>query len=293
MFCFLFSVSAYAGKQSFLAKKVESINLKGLNIQASFVAKNSSNIVVDIKGGSVSANLKDGLLKIYDPKYKSKGNWESFQKVVTVTVVGPSREVNLFASEVQVKFSNWKKDTFLSARKAKVIDKARRGSLNLFIREGEFTSTKHKKGKLQINGFSVKASINEFSDLESVLRFNEGQLKITKGSGSIFFTVDKAPVYIRNFEGNLTGSTQFSSVNATVKVKNKINISSQKGDLRFYLKGVAAKLTAYTENGKIYAPNYMYKQYSGKSVKVTGRMKGSKKQGHVSLTTDTGTIQVY
>ena len=284
---------SYANSKNFASKDVKSILVKGINFDITFEDKASKQIKV-ITNDKIDISLKSGQLEIINSDFYSKRKWGSNQKTLKIQIKGPSKKVNIHGDQINASFKKWKAKSFLSATKASVTDSQRKGDLNLFIRKGSFKSTGHTTGSVYLNGFVVQADMSNFKNVKTGFYFNSGKLKISKGSGDLSFSTDRAPVSIKRFSGNVNGGSYFAPVQANVKVKNKMNISSKQGNLRIYLSGgVGARVYAYSESGKVYAPKYMHKEYTGKSTKVVGRAKGAKSRARVHLKTDTGLIQVY
>lgn len=278
-------------KQLFEASTIKSFFVEGIEIQASFKYKKSLKIEV-VASPSLSIKIKNGQLEIKDRQYQTSRYWKTNSKKQIVKIVGPSKPLKMFASQAQLEFSNWKSDTFVSARKAQIKDQGRKGSLKIFIREGSLISNKHTKGEIYLKGFLVKASVRNFADIKTHFYFNEGSLKLHKGSGDLSFVTDKAPVQIYSFSGNIKGRSKSSNIRASVKATESIEVFSKKGTLSFYSISTGARLLAYSESGKVYVPKNMHKKYSGKSTKAVGRLRGRKQQARVSLKTDTGIISV-
>lgn len=279
-------------QKSFKASQVKSVLLEGVNIQASFVNKKNPQIEV-LADKSLSVKIKNGQLKIINHQYKKPKDWLFSSKKKVIKVVGPSRPVEVFAVQSDLNFSDWESDTFISARKAQVKDEGRKGSLKAFIKEGRLTSHQHKKGSLYLKGFSLQTSVTKFSQLQAHFYFNEGSLKLSKGSGDLFFVTEKAPVHITSFSGNIKGRSKSSQVKASLTAKKNVNVFSKSGPLFFNFKATSAKLKAHSKSGKVYVPSYMNKQYSGKSTTAKGFLRGAKKEALVFLETETGLISVY
>ena len=93
------------------------------------------------------------------------------------------------------------------------------------------------------------------------------------------------------FKGNLKGFNHSGEVRGVVQA-GEVDLFSKEGTLRMSFVGQAPRIRAYTERGKIYAPRYLHKKFSGASIEVLGRIKGSVKKGTVSLTSDTGNIYI-
>ncbi len=293
----VFSCISYGETKVFLAKDIHSIKVEGVKMKVVFKYRASKNFQIEWKKDSFSIKIKKAILEIKDPSYQSKSSWVSSnlfsKKEMTLKIIGPSKPVSIFAADVNGYFTKWKSPVFISAtHKSKVSGNQNSSSWNLFSKDLNLNLNRHT-GPIHFRGFSLKAKLQKISKTKSYFYFNDGLLKMTEGSGDIFFTTDRAKIDIKKFEGNLVGTTQSGSVNVSVKIDKKIDIFSKEGDLRFYFRETGPRFFAYTERGKIYAPNYMYKEYSGKSLKVTGRMNKNKKQGRVSLKTDVGSIYAY
>ena len=288
------SCISYGETKTFSAKDIQSIKVEGIKIKVFFKHTNSKNFKIKLDK-PFSVKIKKTVLEIKDPSYKNKNSWKSFtffsKKERTLRITGPSKPVSIFSAHLWVDFSKWKSSVFISSYHSKILGNKNKNSWDVFSKESNL-NLNHHEGDINFKGFSLNAVLKNFSKTKSHFYFNDGLLKVAKGSGDIFFTVDRAKIDIKNFTGNLVGTTRSGPVNVSIKTDKIVDVFSQEGEVRFYSKKMGVKFFAYTEKGKIYAPRHMHKEYSGKSIKVTGRMKG-KKQGKTSLRTNTGNIYAY
>ena len=280
--------------KNFLASDIQYIKIEVLKMDVSFKKSNSKEIQFDGEG-SFSMRLRNGVLEIKDSDYDSKSSWKFFskssKKVPTLKIKGPSKQVSIFGAFVRADFEKWDSPVFISSHVSEISGTKNSSLWNVFSKKSKINFSDHK-GDFNFKGFSLVAKLKNFSETKSQFDFNDGSLKLTKGSGDIFFTTDKAKVSIKDFRGNLVGATRSGFIHVTMRVDQKVEVSSKESEMHFHFKKTGSRFLAYAEKGKIYAPAHMHKEYSGKSLKVTGKMQGPG-QGKISLKTDTGNIHVY
>ncbi len=288
------SFVSYGETKTFLAQDVQSIKINGIKIKALFKHTNSKDFQIEWSN-VFSVKTSRGVLEVKDSSYKSKSSWKLSnlfsKKEIVLKVKGPSRPITIFSSHFEGDFIKWESPVFISSHQSKISGSKNKSSWNLFSKKS-MINLKWHEGSISFKGFSLNAVLKDLSKTNSHFHFNDGLLKVMEGSGKIFFTTDKAKIEIKKFKGDLVGTTRSGPVNVTIKTNEIIDVFSQEGDMRFHFQETGPRFFAYTEKGKIHAPGHMNKEYSGKSLKVTGRIQG-KRQGKVSLKTDTGNIYIY
>ena len=208
----------------------------------------------------------------------------------TLTIKGPSVPINFYLSSASIKISNWKDPVYIFLFQGQVEGVKNKGDWNLVLKKGKVTSVEHE-GNVSLKSFSVESLFKKFKGSFDV-QFNEGSFKVSRGEGDVSFISDKGKISVSRFEGSLKGETVSGNVAASIKPKS-VDVFSKSGRLNFYFRKTGPRVSAYSEKGKVYAPKYFYKKYSGTSLKASGRLKGIPKKGEVHLKTDTGNISFY
>ena len=276
--------------ESFSADKVTSITVKGPAWKMVFIQAPGS-YRFELKGKASSRN-KEGNVMIKSSRHNSRKDWETAdwnksRQREELTVKGPSAPLNLYVSSASIQVTRWKHPVFISARQGQVTSRKSTGMWRIALKNGQFKTYEHR-GRVQLQGFSLDTLFKDSKGSFKVL-FNEGRLKTQGGNGSLHFVTDRGNANIRQFEGSLKGSLVSGALAASLKPKD-VQVFSDRGDIRFNFRDTGTRVTAHSESGKIYSPRHFFKQYSGKSLTVKGRLKGRPKTGSVSLETNTGTI---
>jgi len=270
-------------------KDIKSIIIKAPHLNLKIIKRQSP--VYTIKwNGDFSFQNKENKLTILTRNFNSKKSWTvSSKPPPTLQISGPAAPVQLFSFSSNSSFSRWTKSMFISSFKGKIKASNTQGPWKISLKKGSVNIHQHQ-GSLSVQGFHVNHFLAS-SKGHFQFYINEGQLKVKKSEGELDFTTDKAEIHLTRFKGNLKGFSQSGAIIATVQPKT-VELSTGESPLRVSFMGWAPRITAYTEKGRIYGSRYLYKQFSGKSTKVSGRIKGSPKQGDVSLKTETGNIYI-
>ena len=241
----------------------------------------------------MSFNLDSGLLTIESDNFTSvsAGDTKSVKNVIVLNISGPAVPLKLFASSSNISISHWTETVFISSFKGTLKGLKNRGPWNVSLKTGNLDIQEHQ-GALVAKCFRGNQRITKSSGTFH-LHINEGSLKIIQTSGDLNFITNKAKIKLTKFKGNLKGFSHSGEIRGVVQAK-EVDLSSKEGSLRMSFIGQAPRIRAYTERGRIYAPRYLHKKFSGTSTEVSGRIKGPvKKQGAVSLTSDTGNIYLH
>lgn len=298
----LFSLPVFGEVRTFSRQEIKTLEIKALNVKVVLNhkdlpqtrKKSKPQQVFKIQGdfSSFSFEQEGQKLKILDSRYHAQDFWESPPpKEVIFTITGAGLPLHLYTYKTSVHLNSWKGNVALFSRQASLSGKDTEGFLQLFFKRGELNLENHK-GNLSLKGFFVNSYLKNLSEGAFSFQFNEGILKTVESSGHLIFTTGKGKVVVSRMDGIMEGSTQSGSVRASI-IPQKIDVSSQEGELRFYLRKTGAFVSAHSELGRVYAPVYMNKEYSGKSLRVTGRMKGASSSANVLLKTNTSNIYVY
>ena len=279
------------GEQKTLSSKdIKSIVIKAPRLNLKVIKRQTP--VYTIKWtGDLSFQNKENELTIQTSSFNSKKSWtvNPSKSPLTLEISGPATPVQLFSFSSKVSFSHWTKPVFISSFKGKIKASNTQGPWEISLKKGSVNIHQHL-GSLSVQGFHVNHFLTS-SKGQFQFYINEGQLKVKKSEGEVNFTTDKAEIQLTRFKGNLKGFSQSGAIIATVQPET-VELFAGESPLRVSFRGWAPRITAYTEKGKIYGARYLYKQFSGKSTKVSGRIKGSPKKGNVSLKTETGSIYI-
>ena len=294
LFCIFLLLIAYfpavCEEKKISAQEIKSITIKALHLN--FKIKNSRSAVYTIKWTKdLSLKNEERDLTIQAPGFNSKSSWNLKPPKTrpTLEITGPSVPLKIFALSTRSSLSQWTKPVFISSFKGSINGSKNKGHWELSLKEGS-VNLHQQEGSLSVKGFHVN---NFLTSSKGIFQFhiNEGLLQVKKSEGKLNFTTDKAKIKLTQFKGSLKGFSQSGALNATIKPK-KVDLFVKESSIRLYFMGQAPKVTAYTEKGKIYGPNYLYKKFSGKSTKVSGQIRGSLKKGEVSLKSNTGNIYI-
>lgn len=281
---------SFAEQQKIPVQEIRSIVIKALHLDLK-VKKNSSKFYTIKWTGNLSLKNTNKILSIQSSNFNSKKLWNSpVPKTLPVLEIsGPSLPIQLYSFFSKSDFSHWTKPVFISSFKGHIKASKSKSPWEISLKEGSI-HVHQQKGPLSVKGFNVNLSLNS-SEGDFQFFLNEGQLRVKKSKGALNFITDKAKIHLTQFKGSLEGSSQSGAVTATIQPET-VNLFTDKSPLRISFMGQAPRITAYTEKGKIYGARHLYKQFSGKSTKVSGRVRGSVKKGTVSLKTETGNIYI-
>ena len=273
-------------QKNFPAKEVKSIIIKVPHLNLKITNKNSSLYTIKWTG-ELSFQNKKNILSFYSKDFYSKKDFESPKKPIRMEISGPSANLKLFTFSLQAFFSHWIKPVFISSFKGRLKAIQNKGPWEISLKEGIVNMHKHQ-GSLTGKAFNVNYFI---TSCEGNFKFhlNEGILNLKNSRGSLHWTTDKTKIKLTQFKGNITGSSQSGSIQASLQAET-VNMTSKEGPIRIHFIGHAPQIKAWTEKGKIYGGRYLHKQFLGKSTKVSGRIKGTIKKGAVSLKSETGNI---
>ena len=277
--------------ETFSANKVTSITVKGPAWKMVFT-KAPGPYRFELKGDASYQN-EEGNVTIESSRHNSRKDWKTAaegsktNQREELIVKGPSAPLNLYMSSGSVQATRWKHPVFVSANQGHITSRKNEGMWRIALKNGQFNAYEHQ-GNIQLQGFSLDTLLKDSKGSFKVL-FNEGQLKTRGGNGNLHFVTDRGNANVRQFKGSMNGTLMSGTLIASLKPEN-IQVFSDRGDIRFNFTNAGTKVVAHSESGKIYAPRHFFKQYSGKSLTVKGRLRGQKKPGSISLKTNTGNI---
>jgi len=272
----------------FKAENFQSILIKVPYLDLKFEHKNSSNYTVEWTG-KLSTRVDKNTLLLKSPDFDSIKLWSKQQKPVILKISGPSRPLQLFSFSSKISSKSWKESVFISSLKGELNATNSQGSWKMSLKEGT-VNIYQQKGSLEVQAFQLKSLIKS-SEGNFQFYMNEGSLRVKNSKGKAEFITDKANVRLTQFKGSLKGSSQSGNIKASLQA-DKVELFAKESILQISTFKHAARITAYTESGKIYGSRHFHKQFSGKSTKVTGRVKGSVKKGLISLKTESGNIYI-
>ncbi len=281
----------FGEEKTFSAGEIKSITLKVVHLNVKVVKNHTADWTIKWMG-DLYFHTEGGLLTIRSRNVSSKKSWRvsSSKPVLTLEISGPSVPIKIFSFFSQSSFSSWTKPVFISSFRGNIKGSKNKGSWNLSLKEGRIDIDRHQ-GSLSVKGFRVNHLLSS-SKGRFQYHINEGQLKVEKTEGLLNFITNKAEVKLKQFEGDLKGSSQSGKITAVIQPEN-VDIFSGEGAVRFsFVGGYSPQITAYTERGRIYGPKYLYKKFSGKSTKLSGWFRGSKRKGKVFLESNTGNIYI-
>ena len=288
-FLFFSSFPLFGEEKTFPAGEIKSIIIKLIHLDLKVTKRKSPHWTIKWSG-NLFLQLNEGLLTIESKSFNSKKAWSSkSSKTVTLEISGPAVPIKSFSLSSHSSFSSWTEPVFISSLKGSVTGSKNEGSWELSLKEGKINIHQHQ-GPLTIKSFRAHFTLSS-SKGDSQFYINEGHLTVKKSEGELNFTTDKAEVKLTQFKGSLKGFSQSGTVTASIQPET-VDLFSGEGAIRIHCMGQSPKIIAYTERGKIYGPKYLHKTFSGKSTKVSGRIRGPSKKGTVSLKSDTANIYI-
>ena len=290
MLFFLLFLGHSAFGEVFSPDTVQSVTVKGPAWLMVF-KQSSGPARFELKGKAVFRE-KEGHITVESHGHNSqdawkRADWKKSEGRAELKMTGPSAPLNLYMSSGSVEIARWKHPVFLSAGTGQVTVAQSEGAWRLALTRGRF-SGRELKGDIQLKGFSLSALLQKIQGNFQV-QYNEGALKVEGGEGKIHFATDKGKVNVSQFSGDLTGTSVSGDLTAGLK-PGKVRVFSHRGALRFGFRKTGVRVSAHSEQGKIYAPRHFFRSHSGKSSVVRGRLKGRPKTGEASLRTGTGNI---
>ena len=285
-FLVFFCFNSFGEQKNFPVQSVKLIDVKAMDLEIK-VKKHSLKVYTINWSEDLSFKDQDGALTFQSEDF-FKGEKKGASKSI-LEIKGPGLPVSIFTLSVKASFVNWTNPVFLSSFEGDIKGSNNRGLWEISMKKGRL-NLHRQKGALSLKGFHIDSFITS-SEGDFKFQINEGRLKMKKCKGKLDFTTDSAKIELTGFEGSLNGFSQTGPFSGSIK-PDKVNLFVAESPLRIYFMGQATKVKAYTERGKIYAPKFFYKKFSGRSTEVLGRTKGSRKKGEALLKSDTGTIYI-
>ena len=286
---FIFSL-AVGTEKSFPAKDIKSliIQVPSLNLKV----KHSNSPLYSLKGEeALDFQIVQDKLFIKTKDFSSKKAWsdKTSKKNLNLEIFGPSNDLQIFSFYSNISISNWLKPVFISSFKAQIKANNTKGAWQISLKEGKITMTRHKS-PLKLKSFQSQSRLIK-SEGNFDFQVNEGKITIKNSKGQVNFITDKAKIQLTQFQGDLKGFSRLGPIQASLQA-NEVDVSTEEGSVRLYFIKHGPKVKAYTEEGKIYAPRYFYKKFSGKSSLASGRMKSGIKKGKANIKTERGNISI-
>ena len=280
---------ALAEEKKLDSKLVSKIVIKSKNLKLSLKKTGKKQVHVLSKGGDFDMKLEKGVLKLLSSSFNSKKG-EDPGKTPVLEISGVPKNIEVFSQSLDTDVSSWSESVFIFAQKGSFKSKDSKGDFNLSLKKGNLKLENHE-GLLFVQSLNSKIEVlSSKADMKFFL--NEGSLRVKKSSGQAEFVTDKARVSFVRFKGDLTGQSQYGSTFASLRPKEKVDLKVEHARLFVNFLGHSARIQALTEKGKIFAPKYMRKRFSGKSTKVKALLKGKSKAVQASLQTLTGNIHI-
>ena len=287
---FLTFHTAISAEKIFPAKDITDliIQVPSLNLK---VKQSNLSTYTFKKTEGLDIESTQGKLLIKSQDFSSKKAWsdKSPKKSLNLEISGPSTNLQIFSFLSNISISSWTKPVFISSFKGQIKANNTKGAWQMSLKAGKVNMTRHRSS-LKIKSLQTQL-ILEKSEGNFDFQVNEGKLTIKKSKGRVSFTNNKPKIQLTQFTGNLKGFSRLGPIQASLQA-NEVDISTEEGAIRIYFIKQGPKVTAYTEEGKIYAPKYFHKKFSGKSTLVSGQIKSNIKKGQVSVKTERGNIYI-
>jgi hypothetical protein len=224
-----------------------------------------------------------------------------------VSIQGPARETELALREGSLKIENWSAPLKIYAQKSDVSIRNCEGELHLGVQEGQVHLLSHK-GAASIESYSAKVNVKEGSGALSVVNFSgttdiqsqqgpielngyQGGFQVSKGQGRLEFDVDRSTVKVGERAGDLRGKSKQGAVIASLQGESDVRLSTVEGNVSLSLANSGAYLNVGSEEGQVYAPNYLQVSRLPNIRLVQGRLHG-KLPGQVYVRSQSGTIRI-
>ena len=282
------SSPALGNKKTISAKDIKFITILAQRLNLKLQHSNTSNYSLKWTG-NLNIQIEKEKLIARSKNFSSKKAWSDKNKAksIDLTISGPSNNLQIFSMNSSNTISNWTQPVFISSFKSQIKAVNTKGPWQISLKEGAINMAKHKSS-LNVKAFQANLKLSH-SEGDFAFLLNEGQITVRKSKGSIHFTNDKSKIRLTQFKGSLKGFSRSGAVRASIQA-DSVDISTEEGNVRLYFVQQGPKVKAYTERGKIYAPRYFYKKFSGKSTRVSGNIKAKINKGSVSVKTDRGNI---
>ncbi|MCY4320858.1 MAG: hypothetical protein OXC37_00415 [Bdellovibrionaceae bacterium] len=288
LFQFLIFLPAIATEKVFPAKDIKSFTIQIPSLNLNIKHSNSSNYT--IKGGEdLEFQIEQGEFSIKSKDFSIKSAWSNKTKSINLEIFGPSKDLQIFSFKSKISISNWIKSVFISSFKSQINSNNTKGSWKLSLKEGSVSMLRHNNS-LNLKAFQANLKLSQ-SEGNFNFQINEGKVTIKKSKGKLTFNSDKPKIHLTQFTGDIKGFNQQGDIRASIQA-DELDISTKQGAVRLYFMKQGPKIKAYTEEGKIYAPRYFYKKFSGKSTYVSGRIKSKISKGNASIKTEIGNIYI-
>ena len=207
------------------------------------------------------------------------------------------------------KAGSFKNLSIMIARRGLVHTRNTKGTLFVSQSTGDVQIHSHK-GKLTIQGERVKARLQacqgemSFVGFKSQMKVENSRgslvtrsfklpLTVSKFQGQVDFRQEKGAVYLKNITGSISGYSKEGEVRGLIYPK-KVSIETKIGKIHLNIPQSQAWVQADTREGRLWTPTYFNRIRTGGIDRAQGRLRGKKrKDGHVSLKSQSGSIKVY
>lgn len=231
-----------------------------------------------------------------------------YSPAARVDVVGPGLPVEIHLSEGQVSGSRWTQPVNVDLLKGKMVFKDSKTNINALVQVGSVTLTEHQGtsrleifrgdvlaknyvGDLELSAFKVDTAIDKFQGLMSLNQY-QGNAKVTASAGTLRLDNNKANVVATNFNGRVEGSTQEGNIHISSGKEPEVHLKTQSGKITVAAPGSGALISAVSEEGEIYGPNYIRVEKDRGNRVLRGHLKGSTPGGRIELSSQTGSLQI-
>lgn len=288
-FLFLTPLLSRAELKQWPAGELKSILIQAEKLKIKFQASKSGFYTLKAGGESFSFKNKEGRLEIQSKGFASKKRWSESQDKLELSFSGPSLPAMVFASSAELSFLGWKSPIFISSFKTDVELQNTKGTTQVDFYEGQ-ANIKNHKGDLKLKSFKADFNLRDSHGLFD-FQVNKGRLRIKNSGGRLDFAGNELDLRINDFNGDIKGFTESGELRAFLKPK-RLELKTGVAPVRVYVKGQGPRVEAFTQEGYIYAPKYLFKKFEGKSIRVSGRIRSSEKEGHLKLETESGKIYI-
>lgn len=302
-------VRGFKGKIKLQAQKGNRVTVSLKQTQPANLSSEMKDIVEE---WLFSVQRKDNTIEILVRSPHSKTSWEKTLQNhampnFEMQISGPPKLIDLALREGSIDVESWAAPITVYAQKAQVSVNGGDGELKLSLQEGSAKVT-GRKGDVSIDSYSAKVICQGNEGRLRVVNFSgnsnidshqgplevngyQGEFEVTKGRGRVDFDVDRSTVKIVGRSGDVRGKSVKGPVIASLSGEADVRVTTEEANVSLNLSNSGAQVNVGTEEGQIYAPNYLRQSRLPTMKLIQGRMRG-KESGQVYVRSQSGSIRL-
>lgn len=302
-------VRGFKGKISISAQKSDRLTVTLKQVQPSQISSDMKEVVDE---WLFSVQKRENIIEVLVRSPHSKASWEkTLQNQVMpsfeMQISGPPKALDLALRDGTLKIDNWSAPLKIYAQKGSVTINGGEGELTLGIQEGQ-VNLNARKGSTSIDSYAAKISSRSGEGGLRVVNFSgntnieahqgavdlngyQGEFDVSKGRGRVDFDVDRSTVKINGRSGDIRGQSGQGALIATTSGQAEVRVTTKEGNVSLNMAGSGAQVNIGTEEGQIYAPNYLRLSRLPTMKLMQGRLRG-KESGQVYVRSESGSIRL-